>query len=371
MLKKAKVTLWHFVLLSAISSSLFLLNGCQAPSKTALRFFKAQDQRIRKVGRFFKGQHAAPTVYAPGAYIEFAFSGPTCEVLLQDEERYGKHNFIVYQIDHQAPVRIQLKAAQNTLLLKAAKQLKFHRVRICKASEATSGAISLLGIRCEQLYKVQAPKLLFEFIGDSITCGNGADASEVPFGKGSWDAYHNAYMSYGPLLSRALGADWRLSAVSGIGMASSCCGLRYQMPAVYDQIGFSTYQEPLNMKQQRQPNIVLITLGQNDRLRSAVAQQRYEHAYLRFLKRLRTYYPKATFICCNSPMATAQDKALQSQSIQRVLDQFRRTQDTNIHFFAYRGIYRGGNDKHPTLAQHRLMKDELLGFVKNLYLRLT
>jgi hypothetical protein len=119
------------------------------------------------------------------------------------------------------------------------------------------------------------------------------------------------------------------------------------------------------MKQQRQPNIVLITLGQNDRLRSAVAQQRYEHAYLRFLKRLRTYYPNATFICCNSPMATTQDKALQSQSIQRVLDQFRRTQDTNIYFFAYRGIYRGGNDKHPTLAQHRLMKNELLGFVKN------
>jgi len=67
MLKKAKVKLWRFVLFSAVLGSLFLLNGCHAPTKTALRFFKAQDQRIRKVGRFFKGQNAAPTVYAPGA----------------------------------------------------------------------------------------------------------------------------------------------------------------------------------------------------------------------------------------------------------------------------------------------------------------
>ncbi|MFM8596036.1 MAG: GDSL-type esterase/lipase family protein [Flavobacteriales bacterium] len=365
MYKKAKVTLWHFVLLSAVCSSLFLLNACQAPTDASLRFFKAQDARIRKVGRFFEGPQLAPTVYAPGAYIEFAFSGTTCEVLLQDEERYGKHNFIVYQIDQQAPVRIQLKAAKNTLLLKAPKDEKQHWVRVCKASEATSGAISLLGIRCEQLHGVQAPKLLFEFIGDSITCGNGADAAEVSFGKGSWDAYHNAFLSYGALLSRALGTDWRLSAVSGIGMASSCCGLRYQMPEVYDQIGFTTYRKPLKFSKQRQPTAVFVTLGQNDRLRSAVAQKRYERAYLKFLKRLRNYYPKATFICCNSPMATAQDKALQNQCIRKVSQQFKQSTDTLIHTFAYQGIYRGGNDKHPTIAQHRLIMQELKGFVKN------
>jgi hypothetical protein len=65
-------------------------------------------------------------------------------------------------------------------------------------------------------------------------------------------------------------------------------------------------------------------------------------------------------------MATLTDKALQNQSIQRVLHQFRRTHDANIHFFAYNGVYRSGNDKHPTLAQHRRMKDELLSFVKTL-----
>jgi hypothetical protein len=51
-----------------------------------------------------------------------------------------------------------------------------------------------------------------------------------------------------------------------------------------------------------------------------------------------------------------------------VVNQLRRQKDHNIHFFAYQGVYRAGNDKHPTIKQHQLIKAELFGFVKGLKL---
>lgn len=346
----------------------FILAGFWAAGRfqgqrKSVYFFTGADERIRKVGRFIEGADGQPQAYAPGAYLEFSFSGPNCEVLLEDEQRFGRHhNFIVYQIDQQAPVRLELTRKFNRIILKGNTNNKAHVVRICKATEAAIGYIRLVGLRCEKLHVIKAPSVLFEFIGDSITCGNGADDSKVPFGEGPWYAYHNAYESYGPLLCREIGADWQLSAVSGIGLRSSCCGLRYQMPEVYGFVGFNACKQPWPVAKRRQPNCIFVTLGQNDKLHVAST---YEAAYYQFLKQLRNYYPKSTLICCNSPMATLPDKAIQNQSIQRILHQFRRTHDANIHFFAYRGVYRSGHDKHPTLAQHRLMKNELLGFVKN------
>ncbi len=357
--KKAKIILFLlFFLIVFLALDRFL-------SQTeSTKFYAGQDARIRKIGRFYAGANGKPQVYAPGAYIEFSFSGSICEVLLEDELRFGRnHNFIVYQIDEQVPVRLELSRKFNSIKLNGSPDYKKHIVRICKATEAAIGYIRLVGLRCGQLHQLKAPKLLFEFIGDSITCGNGADDSKLPFGKGSWYAYHNAYMSFGPLMCRELNVDWQLSSVSGIGLKSSCCGLRYQMPQVYGFVGFNTCKKPWPISQHQQPNFVFVTLGQNDKLQAATD---YQTAYFQFLKQLRNYYPKATLICCNSPMAKIADKILQNQSLLRVLDKFRSSIDTNIHFFAFQGIYRSGNDRHPTIAEHRRIKEELKGFVQQL-----
>ncbi|MEN9743772.1 MAG: hypothetical protein RLZZ65_1577 [Bacteroidota bacterium] len=331
--------------------------------------FKGDDALIRKVGRFYSEANRVPRAYAPGAYFEFTFTGPTCEILLEDELRFGTlHNTITYQVDQQEPIRLTLSSKENRIALIISGKAKTHKVSICKVTEAALGYFGLLSVRCENLLPTAPPKLLFEFIGDSITCGNGADNSKVPFGEGSWYAYHNAYLSYGPLLCRTLGADWQLSAVSGIGLNKSCCGLRYQMPEVYESIGFNTYKKPWNFKKHRKPNVVFVTLGQNDDLNCQDQARAYEKDYLTFLNKLRKLYPKATLVCCNSPMATLAQKVKLNQRIQRVVNQLRRQKDHNIHFFAYQGVYRAGNDKHPTIKQHQLIKAELLGFVKGLKL---
>jgi lysophospholipase L1-like esterase len=366
-LRKANYAAAYLGFLSLLAL-LFILFFSNRESSKVL-YFQGKHPLIRKVGRFFTGPKALPTAYAPGAYYEFTFSGDFCEIVLEDEVRYGTlHNTIVYQVDQQTPVRITLSSKENLIRLRIKSKAQKHKVKICKATEAALGNLSLVGVRCEKLLPTQKPQLLFEFIGDSITCGNGADDSKVPFGEGSWYAYHNAYMSYGPLLCRTLGTDWQLSSVSGIGLNKSCCGLRYQMPDVYDFVGFNTLKQKWQVHKHRKPDVVFITLGQNDALQTQAQASAYEKDYLAFLKKLSTYYPKATLVCCNSPMATPVQKAKMNQSIQKVVKQLQEQKDANIHFFAYQGVYRSGHDKHPTLQQHQLIKAELLDFLKGLSL---
>lgn len=322
-----------------------------------MTFYNGHDERIRKVGRFVINGDHEPRVYAPGAYFEFACIGSSVELQLTDENRFGKNqNFIVYQIDSCAPVRIKLCGSHPSIKLNLGLEKHPHFIRICKATESSIGYLGIRGVRCKKLLAVRSSKKLFEFIGDSITCGNGSDSSQTPFGKGNWYAYHNAYMSYGPQLSRELHADWMLSAVSGIGLRSSCCGHRFTMPDVYTNVGFVTNFKSWNFSKQREPDIVFIMLGQNDQL---LVPNDYENSYINFLKQLRGIYSNALFVCCNSPMSTLEARARMNKSIMQVVSVYRKNVDSNIRFFAFKKVYRSGYDKHPTLIQHREIMQEL------------
>ncbi len=74
-----------------------------------------------------------------------------------------------------------------------------------KAPIAYTGAIVIQKITGKDLKALQRPPApLIEFIGNSITCGAAADASEVPCSTGEYHDHHNAYYAYGPVVARAL-----------------------------------------------------------------------------------------------------------------------------------------------------------------------
>src|SRR4029077_4929292 len=119
-------------------------------------------------------------------------------------------------------------------------------------------------IRCAKLVKPPSKRIRkIEFIGNSITCGTGSDLSEIPCGKGKWQDQHNAYMSYGAVTARTLGAQYHLSAVSGIGLMHSCCNMNIIMPQVFDKISMRNDTIKWDFKMY-QPNVVTVCLGQND-----------------------------------------------------------------------------------------------------------
>jgi hypothetical protein len=330
-------------------------------SKEETSFFLGSDKRIQYVGRFDFSDEQAPKTWAPGAYLEFDCIGTEAFITIEDELRFGKtHNYIQLVIDGHSK-RIKLKGKLNRIQLFTGKQSKKHHVLICKNTESAVGYLKIRGIQCKQLVRsLKRKKLVFEFIGDSITCGNGADSSSCSFGKGTWYDYHNAYFSYGARLARVFEADWILSAVSGIGMHHSCCGIKHSMPDVYEHVGF--HQEHEKWSFRIKPHIVFITLGQND---GSKAMHEYEKNYLSFLKRLRKQYSTSHFICSTSPMADRELKEKMNASIRKIVRIQKEKGDNKVHSFSYEGIYTDGYDKHPTITQHQQMKDELLQFVRS------
>ena len=329
--------------------------------KEAQTFFHANDKRIHYVGRFDFSDEQEPKAWAPGVYLEFVAQGTSCELVVEDEVKFGNtYNYLEIVVDHRITKRIKLSSKINRIhLFKDVKDGR-HHVLVCKNTESAIGFIKIKGIYSQDLCKWKKPrKRLFEFIGDSITCGNGSDSSSCSFGKGSWYDYHNAYLSYGARLSRSLNADWMLSSVSGIGMHKSCCGVKHSMLHIYERMNFQKGNKKwfFSMK----PDIVFITLGQNDGGNEA---SEFEKKYRIFLQKLRRNYPESWFVCCTSPMAGKELKQKLKKSIEKVINAHRQTGDQRIALFQYKGIYNGGYDKHPTVGQHQLMMHELNQFLR-------
>jgi hypothetical protein len=201
-----------------------------------------------------------------------------------------------------------------------------------------------------------------EFIGNSITCGMGADLSIPCDSTGAWYDQHNAYMSYGPLTSRSLNADWVLSAVSGIGLIHSCCDMDVKMPQVFDKMNMRENTGSWDFTRY-QPDVVTVCLGQNDGIQDS---SKFCAAYVAFLKQLRTHYPEATIICLTSPMANAELLNFMKTSLTAVIREMKKKGDNNVYSYAFSKRYYKGCGEHPGLAEHGEIANELSKAIKQI-----
>lgn len=314
-------------------------------------------------GRFDFSNDKAPKVWAPGAYVQFAFSGTDCTISVIDEMKYGNHhNYIHVVVDGKAK-RIKLTGKYNRIAIASNLTDTVHQVTICKDTESAIGFIQFHEISCDKLVPSSSKKqAIIEFIGDSITCGNGSDLSLSTCATASWYDQHNAYDAYGPTVARTLGMDYLLSSVSGIGLTRSCCGTSYTLPEVYHAIDFNPKGEKWDNKVQ-QPQIICITLGQNDGLQ---AEGVFVERYRSFIKRLKMENPTAQIVCCSSPMADEKLSQFHAQVLPKIARSFNQSSDFSVHSFIYNGHFRGGCDAHPTVEEHQLIAGQLAAFLKQL-----
>lgn len=347
----------------AVKLYLFLfLISFSAAAKNKLTFFKANNSKIQYVGRIDFSNALAPKFWAPGVYVQATFEGKKCEVVLNDEVKDStNHNYISIVIDGGVPKRIQLKGKSNTIV--AAENLSEgkHTVLICKATEAGIGYLEFVGIKCEKLLKPKPlPARKIEFIGNSITCGMAADLT-IPCGTNQWYDQHNAYLAYGPTAARELNAQWHLTSVSGIGMIHSYGGAPLLMPKVFDKIDFRDDSIKYNFNCY-QPDVVSICLGQNDGIQDSVA---FTSAYLKFVNRLRSIYPKSTILCLNSPMADGKLNLVLQKYIAAIVAKENQS-DKNVYKYFFSKQFSGGCGGHPDLAQHKVMATEVTKYIKQI-----
>lgn len=344
-------------------SLIFLLTGCAIWAQSdqqLLRFYPADHKLIRYTGRVDFSNAKSPRFYQPGIYVDVRFQGATCNIILHDQQLWGKQNYFSLILDGQYR-RLQTRAGTDTIVVASDLSEGWHTLRIVKETEANIGWLAFGGVMAEKLAKPpKRPKRRIEFIGDSITCGASSDDSEVPCGTGVWEDQHNAYQSFGPITARRLEAEWHLSSVSGFGLMRSCCGIEEVLPAHYASIDmrgdsltwdFSRYQADL----------VVICLGQNDGQQDSTA---FCQAYIDFIEEVSLRHPKAAILCISSPMADAALADMLRRYLNAVRQHFwdRGQKQVDTYFFA--DSYTNGCDFHPNVADHTQIAQHLADYIE-------
>ena len=363
-----KLTILFILLISQLSCSSSLLRPANEPS-----LYKQDNKNIRYTGRIDFRDPEKPRLGGAGSYFEVKFKGSTCDVLLEDQNLYDNHGYISIVIDGKYQGRI--KVSKDKTQYEVAKDLEDteHTLLICKATEAQNGYIDFSGLLCSKLLPLEkSKKRKIEFIGDSITCGMGLDATEVPCDSAEWYEQHNAYLAYGPLVCRQLNADWLLSSVSGIGMLRNWNSPGPTMPDVYENTFLNNDSASKWDAQKYVPDLVSICLGTNDFSdgdgsydRGELDSAEFVAAYIRFVKRIRNRYPHVPICCLSSPMLSGKKSEQLQKNLSQVIQHMREVEnDDKVHMFVFSKVSASGCMDHPGEQEHREIAKELLPFFK-------
>jgi lysophospholipase L1-like esterase len=340
---------------------LFGLMAFNVRMKDEIHFIGAEDKNIQYTGRIDFSDPKKPRFWTAGVYIKAKFKGTSCEIVINDEEHEGSHNYLMVAIDNNTPFKIKTTGKSSTLTAAEGLPPGEHTITICKNTEASVGYLEFVGFRCEGLVSMPPnQKRKMEFIGDSITSGNENDLTQFPCDSGEWYDQQNAYYSYGPIVARQMNSQWHLTSDSGIGLYHSCCQKEFVMPQVFDNVSLSEDSIKWDFSLY-QPDVVTICLGQNDGIQDSV---KFCAAYVDFIKKIRSYYPKAQILCLSSPMANDKLRAVLKNYLRAIVSYVNKQGDKKVDKFFFSRGFNNGCGGHPDLNDHVSIAEELAGFVK-------
>lgn len=309
------------------------------------------------------------------AHFGFSFEGNGCEVFASIPQGM-EHNYLQYELDGVYQKRIKVSKDADSPIHLTANGNSQHIVWVYKATEATTGPLFIQKITGKNIRAVERSKApLIEFIGNSITCGAAADPSEVPCGTGPYHDQHNAYLAYGPVVSRRLGVNYILSSVSGIGIYRTWNREEPSMPQVFDKADFLLGSTRNWDFSRYRPEIVSIALGTNDLSYGDSKAQRlpfdsakFVSEYINFVQHVKSKYPSAQVVLLNSPIVEGARNVLLENCLSTIKNKIDSLQPSGrrvaLYFFKPR---KGrGCTGHPNVEDHAAIADELFPFFQKL-----
>ncbi|WP_406844269.1 GDSL-type esterase/lipase family protein [Flavobacterium soyae] len=329
-------------------------------------------------GRVDKLQNGQVILIGTASSVSFNFTGKECSISLQSVDSYEPHNYVQLVLDGKYIGKIKIEKGEiQSFPIKVSSNKKQHHLEIYKNTEAQSGNILFAGTTAKLTSISSKKKKKIEFIGDSITCGAASDPSDIPCDKGEYMDHHNGYYAYGPRLSRAIGVDYLMSCVSGIGIYRNWNDENKDeaiMPDIYQNLYLTKDQSKPKYDFAFQPDIISIALGTNDfsggdgkKERLPFNPEKYVSNYISFIKMLYEHNPKVQIVITNSPMVGGERAIVFEDCLNKVKKAFAEDkQHKPIQIFKFKPMTPKGCTGHPDVADHKVLADEYGPFLKKL-----
>lgn len=367
------------------------LPGCgEGAPDTTPRTYDADDPNLQYTGRIEWTNPKQPRFSLGATYLTARFRGTGVTVRLKDEHRYGKwRNYYDAIVDGMVVKKIRPEDDVTIVSYPISTDLPYseHEVTVVKRTEPNVGAGFFFGLEVngELLPPAARPDRRMLFLGDSITAGSG---SEVPDGSpdclaDEWgQPVENADRAYGAEAARALGAEYHVLGVSGIGLVRNYSSMYDQrtLPQVWKLLHPQLENSATWDVGQYVPHVVVVALGTNDFSPGdnppAMPRERMDPAvwaaaHIAFVSEIRAAFPDAHIVCLSSSMLTdgwpAGFTSLtdQKNALNMVEDHFVTGGDAKVHKL-FVSKQSGGCGTHPNVAGHAVNAMELATFVKTI-----
>ena len=343
------------------------------------REYPVSPNTVTTLGRTVFDEQQGMILISSMSTVQFSFTGDSVQVVLKNLAPGDDYGYIVYELDVKQVKRVKIDdRTEQKLTVYPEINAPIHVLKIYKVSEAQNGNLAVVRIKGRDIKPVEAvSKLKMEFIGNSITCGMGADTSEVACGVGKWYDQHNAYYSYASRVARELKMRYTISAVSGIGMYRNWNSEGPVMPELYGSTYFSKDSSLAWDFSKEQPGYVSICLGTNDlsdgdgtNPRQSFDSTHFTEAYLDFVKTIYHHYDSARVVLLTSPMLSGEKADLLYRLLVKIADQTNQAypdrKETVV--FQFEPMKPGGCDAHPSVDDHRFIAFQLVSFL-NRYIK--
>ncbi len=344
-------------LLPALTFAMALLAAAQ--ETVPLKFLPASDNCFRYEGRIDFSDPAGPVVVWQGSRISLDFEG--AQLALRFAGATGQNFFNAGVDGINVVVAVPAGTAQRIALPPAGPGR--HRLVLFKRSEAAAGQVRFAGVELSAGALAWAPaatdyRLRMEFLGDSIMAG----ACNEDGAADQWDdrRTHNNALSYTALTSDAFHADYRCTAVSGMGVAAGWTEVKAGQ--VWDRL-YPRADAPRADLRAWQPDVLCINLGENDdsftRKHGQPFPAGYTAGYVTLVKAIRQAYPRAQIVLLRGGMfGGAQSEPLR-EAWAAVVKELEAADPHVSHF-----VFTHWSTNHPRVADDRALADELVTWLK-------
>ena len=270
------------------------VHGLAKAEDAKAAMIRPDDSHIEYVGRFDFRDPAGPRCAWPASDVTIRFRGRGLQVLLAEA---GKDEYQVV-IDGKPTAVLRPKPGDNLLDVASDLSDDAHAVSIVKRTEALVGTGQFKGFTFPDGGTLLDPPTTarhIEVIGDSISCGYGNEGANEK--EHFSPATEDAYLAYGAVAARLVGADYTCIAWSGRKLWPD-----NTVPAIY---GLALPMDPTSkwdFEKAPKPDAVLINLATNDFARGAPDAEKWTAAYVEFVHQIRTHYPRAVIYLASGPM---------------------------------------------------------------------